>query len=431
MKMYILIDISISAKGGGWVNFRKIKGFLLRLAALLPGLALLLFCLPPSSAAPDVIFTAVNDTFLRGLSPSSMPTVVGGQAYVPYTTFTAAPNPGLIGKYDGVNNQLVLYNINRILTFDMANAITRDEQGTVYSAGAIRRNGTYYVPARVVCEAFGFRYSFIPGNLLGPIVRINTDGSGLSDDYLVSRGFSVMRTIYDQYQRDYGAPAEEPEPSDSDPQPDPPETPPEQPDPDDGLAGKVVYLAIVGDVNEHTARILDILDANRYPAAFFVTPRAQGENADYLLRAAASGHVVGVNLYGEGSSFDSAEQLLAQAQDVQQVIQAVTRTRARALMVPGGSASLTQEQRDALIQAGYRLWDGSGQTDLWAPANDIYSASLSQLRRAPGNAVICLGNNPAGAQALSSLASFFRAHDIEVRLLSETATPVNQIQEMR
>ena len=411
---------------------KKTRGLLLRMAALLPVLALLFCCPSPSSAAPDVIFTAINDTFLRGLSPSTMPTIIGGQAYVPYTTFTAAPNPGLIGTYDGVNNQLVLYNINRILTFDMANAITRDEQGTVYAAGAVRRNGTYYVPARVVCEAFGFRYSLIPGNLLGPIVRINTDGSGLSDDYLVSRGFSVMRTIYDQYQRDYGAPAEDPEPSsDPEPQPDPPQIQPEQPDPDESLAGKVVYLAVVGDVNEYTAEILDILQANRYTAAFFVTPRAQGENADYLLRAAASGHVIGVNLYGEGSSFDSTEQLLAQAQDTQQVIRAVIKTRARALMVPGGSASLTQEQRDALIQAGYRLWDGSGQTDLWASANDIYSASLSQLRRAPGNAVICLGNNPAGAQALSSLASFFRSHDIEVRSLSETATPVNQIQEMR
>lgn len=410
------------------------KRLLLRLTALLPVLALLFCCPSPSSAAPDVIFTAINDTFLRGLSPATMPTVVSGQAYVPYTTFTAAPNPGLIGKYDGVNNQLVLYNINRILTFDMANAITRDEQGTVYGAGAIRRNGTYYVPARVVCEAFGFRYSFIPGNLLGPIVRINTDGSGLSDDYLVSRGFSVMRTIYDQYQRDYGSPAEpEPQPG-GNPEPEPGDSPepeqPEQPE-QDPLAGKVVYLAIVGDVNEYTAQILDILDANQYPAAFFVTPRAQGANADYLLRAAASGHVIGVNLYGEGTGFDSTQQLLCQAQDTQQVIRAVTKGRARALMVPGGSASLTQQQRDALIQAGYRLWDGSGETDLWAPAGEIYNSCVSQMRRTPGNVVLCLGNNPASAQALSSLAPFFRSHQIEIRPLTETATPVNQTQEMR
>lgn len=416
------------------MNGRRKLRLWLRLTALLPVLALFLCCPSPSSAAPDVIFTAINDTFLRGLSPSTMPTVVSGQAYVPYTTFTAAPNPGLIGKYDGVNNQLVLYNINRILTFDMANAITRDEQGTVYSAGAIRHNGTYYVPARVVCEAFGFRYSFIPGNLLGPIVRINTDGSGLSDDYLVSRGFSVMRTIHDQYQRDYGSPAADPEPQPggNPPEPEQPQQPERPEDPEeDPLAGKVVYLAIVGDLNEYTSQMLDTLAANRYPAAFFVTPRAQGENADYLLRAAASGHVIGVNLYGEGTVFESTEQLLRQAQDTQQVIRAVTKSRARALMVPGGSASLTQQQRDALIQAGYRLWDGSGNTDLWASANDIYSSCITQLRQTPGNVVLCLGNNPASVQALASLAPFFRSHDIEIRPLTETATPVNQVQEMR
>lgn len=409
-------------------------------------LSLLFFCACisplPTRAAPSVIFTAINDTFLRNLTPSTMPTIIGGLPYVPYTTFTAAPNPGLMGKYDSVNNQLVLYNINHILTFDMANAITRDEQGNVYPANAVRHNGTYYVPARVVCDAFGFRYSYLSSTLLGPVIRINTDDSGISDEDLVSKGFSVMRSIYDQYQATYNQGTDPDPDTPTPPTPVDPDTPtdpgePEipstsgEPDTPETPNAKVVYLAIQGDMNEYTAEILDILDSNNYTAAFFVTPRSQGQNSDYLLRAAASGHVIGNNLYGDGSTFQSTEELLRQAQDTQDVIQAVTKTHSRALMVPGGSQNLSQEERDALIQAGYRLWDPSGDTRLWGSASAIYSSCVSLLENTSGNVVLSLMSNPSSVQALSSLVSYFRQNNCEIRPISETITPINQIREMR
>ena len=61
-------------------------------------LSLLFFCACisplPTRAAPSVIFTAINDTFLRNLTPSTMPTIIGGLPYVPYTALTASHNPG-------------------------------------------------------------------------------------------------------------------------------------------------------------------------------------------------------------------------------------------------------------------------------------------------------------------------------------------------
>ena len=40
-------------------------------------------------------------------------------------------------------------------------------------------------------------------------------------------------------------------------------------------------------------------------------------------------------------------------------------------------------------------------------------------------------SNPSSVQALSSLVSYFRQNNCEIRPISETITPINQIREMR
>ncbi len=404
-------------------------------AALLLAAVLFLGVLPSSySAAPSVIFTAVNDNFLRNLTPSSMPVKIGGLPYVPYSTFTTKPYPGLISVYNSNNNQLVLYNSNNTLTFDMANAMTYDIQ-TQYDAVAVRMNGTYYVPAGLVCQAFGFYYSFVPGNLLGPIIRINTEEDTVSDDYLVSKSFSVMRTIYNQYQREYGGEAEVPnppatgdDPTTANPDPSTPGADPEQPD----EPGKtVVYLAFDGDLNDTTGQILDILDANHYTATFFVTGRIREDNVEYLLRAAASGHTIGNNLDGEPGLGPPFADYTEEAAVTTDAVSALTKLRPRVLMVPGGSDQLTQREADSLYDAGYRLWDGTGETRAaWdtATPSSIYAACTALLREAQAkksNVVLTLRSNEASAQALTSLASYFQANNCEIHAINEAATPIN------
>ena len=409
-----------------------------RLLALALAAVLLLGAFPTSNAVPDVIFTAINDTFLRNLAPNTMPMQIDGLVYVPYSTFLIAPSPGLSSTYNAANNQLVLYNINRILTFDMANAITYDEQGTVYGANAVRRNGTYYVPARVVCDAFGFYFSFVPGNLLGPIVRINTDDNMVSDDYLVSRSFTVMRSIYDQYQREYGGETEEPDPDNetngnsSTPPPSTNENPNASGEPveEDPEAKPVVYLAFEGDLNDSTGQILDILQESGYQATFFVTGRLHAGNVEYLARAAAAGHTIGNNLDGYAGVGAGFQDLAQEAAATTEAVQAVIKTRPRLLMVPGGSASLTQEEVDALVESGYRLWDGSFETQAQT-AGAIYSACLSHLEGASGHVVLNLRSSPENAEALSSLVDYFRSNGYEVRPITDVVASINQILDKR
>ena len=113
-----------------------------------------------------------------------------------------------------------------------------------------------------------------------------------------------------------------------------------------------------------------------------------------------------------------------------EAVQAVIKTRPRLLMVPGGSASLTQEEVDALVEGGYRLWDGSFETQAQT-AGAIYSACLSHLEGASGHVVLNLRSSPENAEALSSLVDYFRSNGYEVRPITDVVASINQILDKR
>ena len=279
---------------------------------------------------------------------------------------------------------------------------------------------------------------WVSRKVTGPIVRINTDDNMVSDDYLVSRSFTVMRSIYDQYQRDYGGETEEPDPDNetngnsSTPPPSTNENPNASGEPveEDPEAKPVVYLAFEGDLNDSTGQILDILQESGYQATFFVTGRLHAGNVEYLARAAAAGHTIGNNLDGYAGVGAGFQDLAQEAAATTEAVQAVIKTRPRLLMVPGGSASLTQEEVDALVESGYRLWDGSFETQAQT-AGAIYSACLSHLEGASGHVVLNLRSSPENAEALSSLVDYFRSNGYEVRPITDVVASINQILDKR
>lgn len=378
----------------------------------------------PINAAPSIVFTAINDVFVRSVSPTNLPARIGNTIYVPVSFFNGSP--GLKSIYNAQYNQLVVFNSSHIMTFDITNSVTYNEQGTVFSGTAVKRNSVYYVPAKSVCECFGFDYSYITKGLLGPIVRINSDDNAVSDDMLLEKGFTAMRSIYNEYQATYA--------TTTTPQPTSPVVPPETTPPTtDGNVGtpdnttteesrKVVYLAFEGAMGDDTGTILNTLSARNYNATFFA---AKGSQPEYLLRAAACGHTIGNNLGGEGS-------LSEQAAQTSDMIKAITKTKPRLMMIPGGSKNIDRETIDSLILDGYRLWDSSSNYKTNSGSSSaIYSASTRYLASTSKNVVLCLKNDAASAAALNSLSAYFEAHNYEVRPITETNTPINSIQDMR
>ena len=85
----------------------------------------------PSQAVNPLIFTAINDVLQLGPSPSNVPIRSDGTVYVLPETFTRLL--GLSSFYNSGTNQLLVYNSEEHLMFDMSAGTAEDESGVSYS----------------------------------------------------------------------------------------------------------------------------------------------------------------------------------------------------------------------------------------------------------------------------------------------------------
>ncbi len=390
-----------------------------RFLTVLVLLCLLLSLAPAvqTAAAPSVIFTAVNDVFMQNLTAELMPVRIGGQVYIPYTTLSRLMTVGIY--YNEKEQRVLVYNFDYTLTFDLANTITYDEAGVVYSHNAVRRSGTVFVPAALVCEKFGYYYSYITAAPLGPIVRINSEEVTVPDSILVSKAQARMQQIYDAYMA-----ASAPDPAQPDAPPDNPSAPDggkEEPDP------ASVYLVFEGELTGYTAGILDTLSERGQKAAFFISGGI-GEHRDALRRIFAEGHTVG--LYAPGQ-YASAQERLEALEVLNAQLSGVLCTRARLVWMPD-SRHLTQQQRDALIGAGYRLWEDN--VDPRADVRNGYSVRVNVrnlVQKMQRSAVVRLLCNEASAEALPGVLGDLRQAGNDIRVMREWNTPVNGAREIR
>ena len=263
-----------------------------KLAMLLCLLLLIQLSLIPAYGAERVYFTAVGNNVLP-LSDSTMPFWSSGYVYVASSVFTGAGRESL-GISQVVNNEknrVVLYSGGRSLTFDLARYTATDNDGQVYYPGAVRRNGTIFVPAYAVTRCFDLTYSVIEVRR-GSLVWIRQSSYTLSDSYYADAAEYSMESVYADYLRareQMEPPPERPAPPTGTgsgtsgtnggtgsaavpPAPQPKPAPEPEPEEEETLElhGQKIYLCIAAGGD--TSGLLDALDAYQGQGAFFFSP---------------------------------------------------------------------------------------------------------------------------------------------------------------
>ncbi len=388
-------------------------------AAMLLFVLLSLVPAPRTAAASDVIFTAVNDVFVSNLSADTMPVRIGSQMYVPHSTLARLLT--VKTYYNEKEQRLLVYNFDHVLTFDLANSITYDETGVVYSHNAVRRSGTVFVPAPLVCEKFGYYYSYITSAPLGPVVRINSEAVTVPDSVLIEKAQGRMQQIYDAY-----IASTAPDPG-GQTDPDLPPADPDQPEPGDPEYSPSVYLAFTGEPGSDAGAVLDALAQSQTTAAFFVS----GDLAacrQTLRRIFSEGHTLG--LYAPGPH-TSAEALLSGLEQQNELLSEILHTKTRLVFIPG-CRSLAQSTRDALAAAGYRLWEDN--VDPRSESRSGYSVRVNVRNMVSGmqySAVVKLLCNASSAEALPGIVRDLQSAGSELLTIREWDTPINSAREIR
>lgn len=385
---------------------RRLLGMLLTVV-----LCLGLFAPIPASAA-DLYFTSINDN-LQPLTADTMPVWSGGTLYVPYSVFDANSTGvklGLECSYERTSNTVTLYNLRKMLVFDLNTGVSRNElTGETYSAKAIMRNGRPYLPLYLVCDFFGLTYSYNSISQ-GYLVRIKSSAVVLSDEMFIdAAGDFINRRLREYYQSlnpstDTGSSGGSTGGSGTTITPTP-----EDPDEEEDSTSVRTYLAFRCEDEAGTTAVLDALDSGTY-ALFLLTPQVMEENPSLVRRILGSGHSIGI--LAEGDSLSKTQDLLDRGNAIleQQLHQRTT------------IACVPDSQRSALEAEGWVCWD---ETLSLTPsdtvgANTFASNTLRRLKGRTYRTYLTMPANENTVRVLSSLLRQLESNDFVVSVPTET-----------
>lgn len=262
-------------------------------------LAAFIFCLllvcqltaSPAWAAERVYFTATG-SYVLPLSDNTMPFWSGGYVYVASSIFTGAAREALNVSQvlDSGQEWVVLYSGSggQSLTFNLSANCALDNDGTAYYPGALRRNGTVFVPANTVARYFGLVYSVIEVEQ-GSMVWLRPSSYTTPDKLFADAAQYQLNSVY----ADYIRAKEAAPPKGSTPSQTPrPSSPAPAEDPAAELDGKQIALCLRG--GSDASALADALGSYDARAALFFTPEDMAQQGEALRRLTAAGHSIGI-----------------------------------------------------------------------------------------------------------------------------------------
>lgn len=388
--------------------------------------AVLLLPLLPASARA-LTLTAVNDTLLP-LSDSTMPARLGGELYIPYGVLTQLGVS--VSEQDGA---LSLSANDEALYFVPDEGYAYDQYLNSYPSPGYNMNGTIYVPVKLCCGKFGLTYSTFSAS--GETVLRITNGNAQSDADFAASEASDIQTAVNAYKGVVAPPPADDGGNEVPVQPTIPEEKPAEPEipaVEEKPAQKPaqVYLTYFGPPTENTAAVLNALRDAQRPAAFFLSTDTASWTDDTVRRIAGEGHTLALLLYADQTV--APDVLLQRLTAANQRLALVTGVTTRLVSNAAGSEQLTPAQRDAVIAAGYRLWDStldSGDDTQTGPR--AYANTAQYFSTTSSVQVLRLRHSTATAQATDLLCAYMQRQGIPSPRLTLSDTPVNHVSEIR
>jgi hypothetical protein len=392
-----------------------------RILALLCAVALVAGLLLPgvAASADEVVVyqTAVNDKLLD-LNSETMPALVGGSYYVPYTVFDRDVTGVNLGVSYGqwktdTAHTLTIYSLSGLLTFDVNAGTCTDGSGVSRNLRAILRNGKVYVPVSGVCSFFGLKASYT-ATPYGTLVRVTSSQAVLSTERFVDAATSLMKQRYNEYVRSL-TPAPVVTPASPSPSPSPSVSPTspagsEEPDKRDVR----LYLAFRCGTGESLDTVLDTLEQYGVHALFCFRTEDLAEHDDQIRRIVGSGHTVGL-LVPSYVEEQTAGEYLAEGE---RLLSRIAHLRPHILMAEESGQGLSGL---GLEEQGWALWTPNVEvSSSGRSAAGLAQTILEATDAKRSLAMITMDDSAVSAGALSRLLPQFGADRYRIRLPVET-----------
>lgn len=384
----------------------------------------LLFGTVPAPARA-LTLTAVNDSLLP-LSDSTMPARLGGELYVPYGVFSQ------LGVSSSASDGVLNMSANgETLSFSPDEGYVYDQNLNSYATPAYSMNGTTYVPVKLCCGKFGLSYSTL--SVAGETVLRVTDGSASSDSaFASSKAASIENSInsYKGISSSDGSSQNGGGTTGGTSTQTPAETPIPKVEEKPTRKPSRVYLTFYGAPDKNAPDILDALKQDGRTAAFFLPADTAEWTDDTVRRIVAEGHTAALLL--EADEKASGEALTERLTLANERLRLLTGVQTRIVSVSTGCAKLSEAQRNALIDAGYRLWDANMDAgDEKGTAARAYAETAQRFSETNATVVLSLHHSRETAEAVELISAYMSRQAIPSGTITLAQTPMNGANDVR
>ena len=355
-----------------------------------------------------------------------MPARLGGELYVPYGVFSQ------LGVSSSASDGVLNMSANgETLSFSPDEGYVYDQNLNSYATPAYSMNGTTYVPVKLCCGKFGLSYSTL--SVAGETVLRVTDGSASSDSaFASSKAASIENSInsYKGISSSDGSSQNGGGTTGGTTAQTPAETPIPKVEEKPTRKPSRVYLTFYGAPDKNAPDILDALKQDGRTAAFFLPADTAEWTDDTVRRIVAEGHTAALLL--EADEKASGEALTERLTLANERLRLLTGVQTRIVSVSTGCAKLSEAQRNALIDAGYRLWDANMDArDEKGTAARAYAETAQRFSETNATVVLGLHHSRETAEAVKLISAYMSRQAIPSGTITLAQTPMNGANETR
>lgn len=393
-----------------------------------------LFALPiwPHAAAlseKDVIFIGANGKVLE-LSPATTALFQNNIMYIPASVFTGYLGCTFKISSDGPILSKGRNTIGYDLGKDMVAVTSGSNVRSFETDRPVYKNGIWYLPAEFACETLNIFYpdSYYPSV---PLIYTDVQINAPRDDLNFFAGFmNTFRAKLKAYlakmnktdnngsiNNNQQETAAKPTPT--------PAVPVRK--------NLNVYLFIGGTLDSYTSDVLSILSEYGCHATFIVQGNQAAANESLLREIVCRGSTLAAGSYNGASLNGTAEQIVANLDETNTEIYRILKMKVRMAYINGGSkAMLGDGKRDALIAAGYRIWDSQITAYTYGKSrSNAASDTIDKLKRTTGTVVVSFDSGPNQAAVLSDVLKYLKEAGANIVTADYLKSPVNQILDKR
>ncbi|MCR5353608.1 MAG: polysaccharide deacetylase family protein [Clostridiales bacterium] len=303
-------------------------------------------------------------------------------------------------------------NTNKYIAFNLEDGTTTTSADQAVDASVQMCYRTYYVPAKIVCDAVGLNFESYDNASDGIHAARVSDSSA---KYTLAELVDMYSPKKNDTTR--GGQTDEPDTGGST-QPDVGQGGQITPAPDDkykNVLSRNVYLSFDNCPDEYTGNILDILRAYNCGATFFMTAEKILERPETVRRILVEGHNIGIYCPTDGASGEEysasgeTERILSETKEANEALKLITKKKARYVRIKGAHEKELKENgmEKALKDEGLVIYGYTFDTRNYGRAQGVYDALVREIAEKNTNrAATHYINFSSGAYSAPALSRF-------------------------